>query len=210
MTEKFMDMIVAVVDRSGSMRSIKEDAEGGLNEFLLEQQKNGLASLTLAEFDDEYVLVHDDIDLAEFKEYNLNPRGMTALFDAIGKTAANVKESKSKGKKIFLIVTDGGENSSKEWRVGAEVAKLIGEMRDDKWEFVFIGADEESLEQAESLGLDTQSMFMFDKSGKGAKDSYAAATSYTSSLRGGMPKAMAVDELDKTIANSGGTLKKAK
>ncbi len=204
-----MDKIVAVVDRSGSMGLIKEDAQGGFNEFIKAQKEaNSEALLTVVEFDNKYNIVYNDGDLKLFEGYTLIPRGSTALFDAIGRTAANVKDTKVAGKKIFLIVTDGDENSSIEYRDSKQVKAIIEEMRKDDWEFIFIGADEFSLDQARSLGMDMDTTFMFDKSGAGAKDSYAAAALYSSNIRGGMMKSAAVNNLNQTVAESS-TLKKA-
>lgn len=152
--------------------------------------------------------MYNDGDIKLFEGYSLIPRGSTALFDAIGRTANTVRDSKVAGKKIFLIVTDGEENTSHEFRDGDKVKAIIEKMRKDDWEFIFIGADESSLEQARSLGMDMDTTFMFDKSGEGAKDSYAAAAMYSTSIRGGALKSMAVDNLNATVA-AAGTLKKA-
>ena len=205
-----MDKIVAVVDRSGSMSLIKDDAQGGFNEFIKAQKESDSeALLTVVEFDSQYNVVYNDGDLKLFEGYTLVPRGSTALFDAIGRTAATVRNSKVAGKKIFLIVTDGEENSSVEFRNANSIKSVIEEMRKDDWEFIFIGADEASLEQARSLGMDMDTTFMFDRSGKGAHDSYAAAAMYSSSIRSGMNKSSAVSVLDDAISASDGRLKKA-
>ena len=203
-----MDKIVAVVDRSGSMSSIKEDAQGGLNEFVVEQKKADTGALfTLAQFDTEYEVVYNDGDIKLFTEYTLQPRGMTALFDAIGKTANEVKDTKVSGKKIFMIITDGHENSSREYN-GASVKALIEEMRKNDWEFLFIGADEGALSQARDIGLDMNTVFRNDNSGAGIRDSYRTAAFYSSNLRGGVSKNAAIDAMNIEIAASA-TMSKA-
>jgi len=203
------DLLAVVVDRSGSMYSIKEDAEGGINQFLEEQKKVGKARLTLAEFDDEYDVVHDDIDLKNFTSYELEPGGRTALFDAIGRTVSSVKNYKVDGKKILVIVTDGGENASKEFRNVNDIMKMISEMREDGWETIFIGADEATLSQARAMGIDPNTMFAFDRSRGGTRQLFGAVNAYSSSMRSGMKKFAAVQELDANIAASGGTLSKS-
>lgn len=203
------DLLAVVVDRSGSMYNIREDAEGGVNQFLEEQKKQGKARLTLAEFDTVYDIIHDDIDLASFVAYELEPRGGTALFDAIGRTVSTVKNYKVDGKKILVIVTDGGENASKEFHNVNDIMKMISEMRADGWETLFIGADEGTLSQARAMGIDPSTSFAFDKSKAGARHVYNAVSSYTSSMRGGMMKSAAVEQLDANIAASNGTLYKA-
>ena len=203
-----MDKIVAVVDRSGSMGKIRDDAQGGLNEFIREQQEANTGALfTLAEFDGEYNLVYNDGDIKLFDSYVLKPRGSTALFDAIGRTANSVKGSKVSGKKIFMIITDGKDNSSREFS-SAAVRALIEEMRSDDWEFLFIGADETALNQAASIGLDMNTVFRNDNTGMGIRDSYRTAAFYSSSLRGGVSKNSAIDAMNATIAGSA-TMSKA-
>ena len=86
-------LLVLVVDRSGSMQSIKEDMEGGIAALLAEQGKEkGSCLVTLAQFDTEYELVADGVPVAELEPYRLVPRGGTALLDAIGRTIAHVKD----------------------------------------------------------------------------------------------------------------------
>ena len=164
--------------------------------------------MTVVEFDNQYDVVYNDSDLKLFEGYSLVPRGSTALFDAIGRTAARVKDTKVAGKKIFLIVTDGLENSSIEFRSSEQVKAVVEQLRKDDWEIIFIGADEASLDQARSLGVDMDTAFMFDRSGKGAKDSYAAAAQYTSGIRGGITRSAAIDTLNATVGASN-TMKKA-
>ncbi|KKM82861.1 hypothetical protein LCGC14_1315140, partial [marine sediment metagenome] len=81
------DQIICIIDRSGSMMSIKSDAEGGINQFLTEQKDvPGEANLTLVEFDFEHNKIHDQVNLKSVDKYILSPRGCTALLDAIGFT----------------------------------------------------------------------------------------------------------------------------
>jgi len=121
---------------------------------------------------------------------------------------SSVKNYKVDGKKILVIVTDGGENASKEFRNVNDITKMISEMREDGWETIFIGADEGTLSQARSMGIDPNTTFAFDRSKGGAKAMYNAVSAYSSNMRGGMLKSAAVGALDDDIANSGGTLAK--
>ncbi len=85
-------LVVLVIDRSGSMMSIKEDMEGGIKTLLEEQsQVPGTCLVTLAQFDSEYELVADATPIAELADYLLIPRGSTALLDAIGRTIGQVE-----------------------------------------------------------------------------------------------------------------------
>ena len=118
--------IVFILDRSGSMSRLVEDTIGGFNSFIETQKKEvGEAVLTTILFDDQYEILHNGVDIKNVKpmttkEYSA--RGMTALLDAIGKTINNVGDRLNKtddkdkpSKVIFVITTDGQENSSKEF-----------------------------------------------------------------------------------------------
>ena len=117
--------IVVVLDRSGSMASMKTEAEGGLAAFVADQKgQPGAARLTLAIFDHEYDLIHDRADLREVPgRFALEPRGMTALLDAVGRTIdavgralADTPEPDRPGCSVlFCVITDGGENASREY-----------------------------------------------------------------------------------------------
>ncbi|HTW07738.1 MAG TPA: hypothetical protein VME46_09515, partial [Acidimicrobiales bacterium] len=84
-------LLVLVVDRSGSMETIRNDMEGGIRAMLEDQaQQPGRCLVTLAQFDTEYELLFQAIPAAEVTPYKLVPRGSTALLDAIGRTIGEV------------------------------------------------------------------------------------------------------------------------
>ncbi|QDT14127.1 vWA domain-containing protein [Alienimonas californiensis] len=158
--------IVVVLDRSGSMSSMKTEAEGGLATFVADQKaEEGDARFTLAIFDDHYDVVHDRIDLREAPDrFTLEPRGMTALLDAVGRTIDNVgrelaetPEAERPGAVLFCVVTDGGENSSREY--SGDRIKLMVEEQTHKynWQFTFLGAGPEVFAQGERMGIDASS-----------------------------------------------------
>lgn len=141
--------IIIVSDRSGSMANIQDDAEGGIN-ALIESQKEqpGKANLTLVQFDTEYEILVDGINIQNYGKYTLKPRGGTALNDAVGIAMTTVKERLDKQDVsdraplvIFVVSTDGMENSSREYS-GQRVADLIKEYKELGWQFQFLGADE--------------------------------------------------------------------
>lgn len=155
--------IVCIIDRSGSMATIRADAEGGFNNFIDEQKKNiknKKVKVTLAQFDTEYELLWNGKDLNKCEHYQLQPRGATALLDAIGKTVNDVgnrlsslPENKRPGQIIVLIVTDGEENSSKEFT--KEKVKDIIEHQKNKysWDFTFLGTTESAIKDSVSWGI---------------------------------------------------------
>ncbi|MBF4806681.1 MAG: hypothetical protein HXM47_08840, partial [Pseudoleptotrichia goodfellowii] len=120
--------LVFIMDRSGSMGGLESDTIGGYNSMLNKQKKEekGEVYVTTVLFDDQYELLHDRISISKVKpitDKDYYVRGSTALLDAIGKTVAKVKAEqnklgKEKSKKVlFIIITDGMENASKEYSV---------------------------------------------------------------------------------------------
>jgi len=152
--------ITLVVDRSGSMANCKDDAEGGINTFIEDQKKgDGEAHLTLVHFDTEYEFVETATPIDDVKPYKMNPRGATALLDAVGKSVAIAKEriaaipeNHRPGIVFFVIVTDGHENSSVEYNRG-QVRKLIEEQQAAGWHILFIGASDKAFDEASSMGI---------------------------------------------------------
>jgi len=176
--------IVAIVDRSGSMMSCREEAEKGFNHFIAEQQEQpGEASFTMAEFDDRYDLLSDNEDLSTIGNYALVPRGLTALYDAVGKTLSTVntrqKAKRYRGKTLVVIVTDGAENASKEWRYEA-VQMLIKKLKKKGWEFLFLASDINAVQYGILLGVPT-----WDTSKSDYVNTYACASQSASAYRSG-------------------------
>lgn len=177
--------IIFVLDRSGSMNSVVTDTIGGFNTFLKEQKEvKGEATVTFIQFDDKYEVNADFVDISQIKELDHTtfvPRGYTALFDAIGKTIVSVGEKLIKMKKknipekvIFVILTDGAENSSKEYRTYEVISKMIKRQTEKyNWMFVFLGADEDSMDHAKGMGIKMSNFLSVDSSGIGHSHAYS-------------------------------------
>jgi hypothetical protein len=156
--------ITLVLDRSGSMESVKTDTIGGVNQFINDQKKfPGEANFSLIQFDDKYDVVFDGKDLQEVQlltDHTYIPRGMTALLDAIGKTIERtgkrlegLAEEERPEKVVFVIQTDGYENYSKQFTT-EKIADMISHQRDIyKWEFVFLGANQDAIASAAKIGI---------------------------------------------------------
>jgi hypothetical protein len=151
-----------LLDRSGSMQSIKSDIEGGFAAFVAEQRKGaGECRATLAQFDDVYEVVYADRAIADVPPLDLQPRNMTALHDAMGRLItdagaelAALPVSERPGTVIVAIMTDGLENASKEW-TGASIKSLVGQQSNVwGWTFMYMGADQDAVEVGASLGVD--------------------------------------------------------
>ncbi len=154
--------ITLVVDRSGSMREIQSDAEGGVNAFIEKQAAEpGEALLTLLQFDTEYEFVHKGVPIGQVPKYELAPRGMTALLDAVGRAInetgerlAKMPEPDRPGLVIFVIMTDGLENSSREF-TKSQIKEMIQEQQSKyNWHFTFLGADQDAFAEARVIGID--------------------------------------------------------
>ena len=159
--------LLCILDRSGSMISIMDEAIAAFNAFVKQQQQlEGKAKLTLALFDDQYELLYDRIKIAKVPTLTLNaatPRGMTALYDAVGRTIANAKPDR---KTLCLIQTDGAENASQEYSA-KQLKALIAEKEKAGWEFVFIGAGIDAFDTGSSFGLSVEQCVTVSASAKG-------------------------------------------
>ena len=203
-TNADLTLIAVLVDRSGSMAQWREDMEGGLNAFVESQASEpGDAEITLAQFDTKYELVWPLCAIKDAPKYTLTPRGCTALLDAMGRFITEVGEELAKrdeadrpGKVIVCIVTDGLENSSKDWTRDKVKALVEQQCSQWGWEFVFLGADMDAVQEGASLGIPQTSSLTFDKAN--ARLTYAMASDYVSTVRGG--RKAAFSEQDRKSA----------
>lgn len=153
--------ILCLLDRSGSMNLIIEEAVGAFNTFIEEQRElskdlDDKVKVTLASFDNHYEVVFDRVKLDKVPELTVEqvmPRGMTGLNDAIGKLITEAKHPDRDT--IVLIQTDGYENASQEFS-GEQIKELVAKKESEGWDFTFIGAglnDEVVKKMAEDRGF---------------------------------------------------------
>jgi uncharacterized protein YegL len=150
-----------ILDRSGSMSSIATDMTGGIETFLAKEKATGDETrVSLFQFDDKYETVFENRDIKDDIKIPLTPRGGTALLDAVGKTIASVgeklaamKEADRPNRVLFLVITDGEENSSREFSFSSVKEKLKHQRENYAWDFVFLGTNEDALFQGEGLGI---------------------------------------------------------
>ncbi|WP_028651384.1 VWA domain-containing protein [Nocardioides halotolerans] len=162
MTRSDLTHLYFLLDRSGSMQSIKSDIEGGFAAFVEEQRRGtGECRATLAQFDDVYEVVYAGRPIADVPPLDLQPRNMTALHDAMGRLItdagaelAALPERERPGTVIVAIMTDGLENASKEWTSVAIKALVEQQTRDFSWTFMYMGADQDAVEVGAALGID--------------------------------------------------------
>lgn len=189
--------ITVVLDRSGSMQSIRKDTIGGLNTFFADQKKEeGNDLVTLVQFDNKYEVIYEGIELehvADLTEETFVPRGGTALLDAIGRTINTTKarldaldEDKKPEKVIFIIVTDGHENASREFK-REQVFNLVTERTNsDDWQFIYLGANQDAIAVGRSLGVPISSSMTYTADKIQTKRTFAAMSRSVGARKRGM------------------------
>lgn len=188
--------IVAILDKSGSMSGLEDDTIGGYNSFLKEQREvDGEANITLVLFDHEYEKIYDaedidDVDKLDSDTYKT--RGSTALLDAVGRTINdvgnrldNMEEDEKPANVIFFILTDGAENSSKEFSAD-KVADMI-EHQENKysWEFIYGGANVDAFAEAGALNIKASNTFNYSADSDGIDKAYRSVSKMSTTYRTG-------------------------
>lgn len=185
MRENLTEMVF-VLDRSGSMSGLAADTIGGFNELIEKQKKiEGDAYVTTVLFDHEYEVLHDHVALEEVapltdKEYFA--RGSTALLDAVGRTidavgarlAATAEEERPEHV-VFVITTDGMENSSREYTAQRVRGMIEHQQQKYSWQFVFLGANMDAVSEARNLGISAKYAADFTPSHSGVRKMYSMA-----------------------------------
>ena len=185
--------LVFILDKSGSMSGLEKDTIGGFNSFIKKQKEEaGDAILSTILFSDRFDVLHDRINIKEVKELtdkDYFASGCTALLDAIGysikhimKVHNELNDEEKPSKTLFVITTDGYENSSKEFSYST-IKKLIEERREAGWEFIFLGANIDSVKEAETLGIDKDFAVNYNCDTEGVDINYKALSKAVASMR---------------------------
>jgi hypothetical protein len=161
MTDPTYTDITMVLDRSGSMQSIRDDTIGGFDAFISEQRRlPGRCTVSLVQFDNVYEEVYTGRDLADVPSLTLAPRGSTAMLDAIGRAVnatgarlAAMPEDRRPGTVIVGIMTDGLENASREFTYPMVKAVIEHQEQVYGWTFMYMGANQDAIEVGASLGV---------------------------------------------------------
>ena len=179
MNDKLTEMVF-ILDRSGSMSGKEEDTIGGFNSLIEKQKKeDGDCLVSVVLFDHETQVLYDRVPISNMKEMTekeYNTRGCTALLDAMGGAIHHIgnvhkyaREEDRPEKTIFVITTDGYENSSCKYT--SDRVKQMVERQKQKygWEFIFLGANIDAIETARNFGIDEEraANFVNDKMGIG-------------------------------------------
>jgi hypothetical protein len=175
--------IAVILDRSGSMHTIKQDMEGGFAHFVAEQRTQpGSCTLSLYQFDDQFEVVYEELPLSHVPELSIVPRGSTALLDAVGRSIARIgerlaakSEQERPGIVVVMVITDGEENASCEVRRADLTAAIELQQRKYNWRFMYLGADASAFAEAASLGIKAAARYAPNSAGVGRLYSSASA-----------------------------------
>ena len=155
--------VIFIIDKSGSMSGSEENTISSFNEYLEREKKNKYDTyISTILFNDKYEYLHDKVlinDVNKLTREDYQVGGCTALYDAIGNAINNVDKKKT-DKVMFIIITDGYENASREYS-NNKIKKMIKSHSD--WEFIFIGADIDSYSVGDSIGIKRKNIANYKK-----------------------------------------------
>ena len=186
--------LVFILDESGSMYDLKKDTIGGFNSMIDKQKEvKGKCYVTTVLFNSEIKTIHDRVDLEEIKKMSAEdycPNNTTALMDAIGKTIEHIsmihkyiRKEDIPEKTLFVIMTDGYENASVQYSV-RRIKEMITKQKEKyKWEFMFIGANIDAEETANSYGIDKDMAVNYHADSTGSEIVYESINEAVSGLR---------------------------
>lgn len=176
---KIEEMLVnIIIDESSSMSPQRDTVISGINEYVQTlRQKDGEefipTKISITKFADTISTPVSGIDIDSYKEItrdDYSPNGMTALYDAIGQTINKIDSKMKDGKTrsvVCVIFTDGEENASKEYRSNVIRDMIKSRQDNDKWMFVFLGANIDSFTVSSTLGINQNQAYNFTMNNTG-------------------------------------------
>lgn len=201
MTDLDYTALLLIIDRSGSMADIRDDMVGGLTTMLADQAtRPGLLTVDLVTFDDQIELVQTMAAVSAVT-IELEPRGSTALFDAIGisvqRFGAALKalpEHARPGTVQVVVVTDGEENASREYTASAVRSLVTAQGEKYNWDFVFLGANQDAVLAGAELGFDGASSMTFGAAGDQVQAMSGSLSRYVGDVRSKTKRGFTDDE----------------
>ena len=193
--KKGLTELVFILDKSGSMAGLEGDTIGGFNSMIEKQKRiEGECFVTTVLFNDSSVIVHDRMPLGEMKpliDDDYLPCGSTALLDAVGSTIHHIEQIHKYARRedvpehtMFVITTDGMENASHKYSYN-DIKRLIENKKKCGWEFVFFGANIDTIKAAESIGISRNKASSFVATSAGIAERDEEICDLICMLRGG-------------------------
>ena len=208
---KGLTEVVFILDRSGSMSGLEADTIGGFNSMIEKQRKEeGEAYISTVLFDDRTEVLYDRVPVARVEPMNENQyfvRGCTALLDAIGgsihhiaKVQKYAREEDRPEKTLFIITTDGMENSSHIYTYD-KVKKMVEKEKEKYgWEFLFLGANIDAIEVAGRFGIGADRAVNYECDSEGTALNYQVLSETVSAVRRSKSRAEAAEMLEACCA----------
>lgn len=198
--------ITIILDRSGSMKIIKSATIESFNSFIQSQQADSVPTrLTLVQFDDVYETIYENQDIHQIHYLNhetYQPRGLTALLDAIGTTIENTKKRIKKATEkpdlvVMVIITDGRENASTKFDRN-EIFKKIRKREDkNQWKFVFLAANQDAIAEGRKFGINANQSLTFSYDQEGVRDAMNSVSKKISIVKYSIDSDFSFDEEDR-------------
>lgn len=202
--------LVFILDKSGSMSGLEKDTIGGFNSLIAKQKKeDGEAYVSTVLFSTQSEVVHDRITLDKITPMTDNdyiPGGCTALFDAVGDAIHHIgnihkyaRPEDVPAKTMFVITTDGMENASRRYSQ-KDIKKLIEKQKEMGWEFLFLGANIDAAETAQSMGIERERAANYKSDKRGTSVMFKAVGRVMSDVR--CAKAVSADWAEECEADA--------
>lgn len=207
--------IAVLLDSSGSMGSCYRDTIDGFNKFLADQKTAaGTATMSMVQFNNQTITTVEFANIqsvSPLDHSNYRVGGGTALVDAmvttidqVGRRLAAMNESDRPSKVIFLTLTDGEENASRQYGNTDLKQRIETQQKQFSWEFVYLGANQDAIAMSKQYGYAATNVMSFAQNPQGIAASYTSASSNLRSLRAGTKADMSFTDADKDLQTVAG------
>ncbi|MBR3745483.1 MAG: VWA domain-containing protein [Selenomonadaceae bacterium] len=195
--------LVFILDKSGSMSGLESDTIGGFNSMIEKQRaEEGTVFVSTILFNNQSQVLHDRIPLEDVKPLTSDDYfvgGTTALLDAVGDAIKHIRnvhkyarEEDRPQKTLFVITTDGYENASCKFNYG-KIKQLIERQKELGWDFVFLGANIDAAEVADSIGIERRRAVNYHADSRGTERLFFSVGNFVSASRKSAPSESADD-----------------
>lgn len=194
MMKKDLVEMVFILDRSGSMQGLEKQTLAGFNELISEQKTvAGEAVVSTVLFNHTFDVLHNRLDIHEVRPLSFNDyqvSGTTALLDAIGgaidkisKIHQHLPQTERPEKTVFVITTDGMENSSRRYSYSSIKQRIAHRKAHYDWEFIFLGANMDAIQTAHRFGIEADRAARYHSDCEGTRLNYRVIDETVRELR---------------------------